>query len=80
MEDIAEAYAKCAIADHIIAICMTKQEKAKHQFRLFYAGSREGETGHAVRCAQDWSKCYVEELKQVPDEEVHSDMERDQEA
>ena len=66
MEDIAESYAKCAIADHIIAICQTPREEAKGELRLFYAGSRSGRTGRAVRCRRDWARFYVSEIGLAP--------------
>lgn len=63
MEDISESFAKAAIADHLIAICQTPEETKKQMMRLFYAGSREGETGHAIRVMRNWHKCYLEELE-----------------
>lgn len=62
MEDIAESYAKCAIADHIFALCMTPAEDKRNELRIHYAGSRSGKTGGTVRCSKDWERSSVEEI------------------
>lgn len=61
MTDVAEAYAKCAISDHIITICQTDAEEIENRARLFFAGSREAETGSQVKVRLDWKTCIIVE-------------------
>lgn len=61
MSDIAEAFSKVQISDHILTICMTEEERLQSQLRLFFAGSREAETGKYVPMRFDWSKCFLKE-------------------
>lgn len=66
MEDIAESYQKCMVADHIIAICGTEEERREKRLRLFFAGSREAETGKLLRIMFDWD---LQRMKQVKKED-----------
>lgn len=76
MEDIAEAYEKCSIADHIFAICASRQEKIQKTVRLYYAGSREGDTGRAIRCSRDWAKSYIEDLGVMSEADIQKAREK----
>jgi replicative DNA helicase len=63
MEDIAESYAKCQVADHILAICGTEEERKVHRLRLFFAGSREAMTERTSRVKFNWRIAYMAEVK-----------------
>jgi replicative DNA helicase len=65
MEDIAESYAKCQVADHIIALCGTEEERKKKRLRLFFAGSREAQTERSSRVKFNW---FISSMKEVEDE------------
>lgn len=54
MQDIAESIQKCAVSDHILSVCMSEEEKMKGEGRLFFAGSREAETGDTVAIRHDF--------------------------
>lgn len=68
MEDIAESYAKCQVADHIIAICGTEDERKKKRMRLFFAGSREAQTERSVRVRFNWKIALIKEVETVEGE------------
>lgn len=63
MEDIAEAYAKVQVADHIVALCGTDEERRENRMRLFFAGSREGNTGGVVRVRFNWTRALLKEVE-----------------
>jgi len=63
MEDIAEAYSKAQVADHIIALCGTEEERKKKRMRLFFAGSREAMTERTSRIKVNWRIAYMQEVK-----------------
>jgi len=63
MEDIAESYAKCQVADHIIALCGTEEERKKKRLRLFFAGSREAQTERTSRVAFNWKIALMKEVE-----------------
>jgi len=50
LQDIAESYEKVMVADIIIALCQTAEEKQKEELRMFVAGNRTGHTGAVIRC------------------------------
>lgn len=61
MQDIAEAIDKCMISDHIITKCATTDEERDKKGRLFFAGSRDAETGGIFPIRYDWSICAISE-------------------
>lgn len=69
MEDVAESYAKVQIADHIVAICGTDEERKQNRLRLFFAGSREAETQRQIRILFNWKKSVMREVEMVTEEE-----------
>ena len=48
--DIAESYEKSNVADVIIALCQTREEKEADMLRLFAAKIRDGGGGWMVKC------------------------------
>jgi len=54
MQDIAESIQKCAVSDHILSVCMSDEEKLKGEARIFFAGSREAETGDQINIRHDF--------------------------
>lgn len=54
MQDIAESIQKCAVSDHIFSVCMSEEEKMQGKARLFFAGSREAETGGQIGIRHDF--------------------------
>jgi hypothetical protein len=68
MEDIAESYAKCQVADHIIAICGTEEERKVNRLRLFFAGSREAMTERTSRIRFNWRIAFMQETKYEEEE------------
>lgn len=61
MQDVAEAIDTCRISDHIITICKTEEEERENKGRLFFAGSREAETGRVIPIRYDWTTCNIYE-------------------
>lgn len=61
MQDVAEAIDTCRISDHIITVCKTEEEERENKGRLYFAGSREAETGRVVPVRYDWSTCNLYE-------------------
>ena len=68
MEDVAESYAKVQIADHIVAVCGTDEERKEKRLRLFFAGSREAETHKQIRIEFNWKKSLMKEVEEVQEE------------
>lgn len=62
MKDIAESFSKVQISDHILTLCQTDEEVITKNFRVFFAGSREAETGKFVKMRYDWERCWMEEI------------------
>lgn len=62
MQDIAEAFAKCAVSDHILSICQTDLEAAQNRARLYFAGSREAESGGTFPIRYNWSTATMLEI------------------
>lgn len=63
MTDIAEDFNKVRIADIVISINKTEEERAINQARLFFAAVRNGPSGFAIRVAQDLSRMkFVKEV------------------
>lgn len=54
--DVAEDFNKIRIADEVFSINATEPEKAAGEARLFFAASRNGESGFSLRIRQDRSK------------------------
>jgi len=48
--DLAESFGKAAVADFMIAISQTKEEKKNNELRYYVAKSRNGESDHTVHC------------------------------
>jgi len=63
MADVAEAIGKAAIADVIISLCQTKDEKTAGTGRLFLAKMRDGEAGKEIPVAINFAKQTILELK-----------------
>lgn len=61
MDDIAEAFAKCQVADHIVSVCQTELEAQEHKGRLYIAGSREARSGVISNVNIDWHTCRITE-------------------
>lgn len=57
MEDIAESYEKIMVADVILTLCQTKEEKKKADLRIFVAGNRTGRSEIVIPC-----KFYPEQM------------------
>jgi len=53
MVDIAESFAKANIADLIIALCQTEEEKYEKEMRLYIAKTRMGETNPTINVIAD---------------------------
>lgn len=53
MTDVAEDFNKIRIADIVISINKTEEEKKSNQARLFFAAVRNGPSGFSIRIAQD---------------------------
>lgn len=56
LEDIAESYAKAMVADVIISLNQTPEEKAREAMRLFIAGSRQGQGGVVIPIYTNFKK------------------------
>jgi replicative DNA helicase len=56
MTDVAEDFNKIRIADIVISINATQEEKDSGEARLFFAASRNTEDGFTLRISQDRSK------------------------
>lgn len=69
MEDIGESYQKVQTADHIVALCGTREERRNGYMRLFYAGSREGATGRTCWMKFKFRKAYMMECEKPMDVE-----------
>jgi replicative DNA helicase len=63
MEDIAEAFTKAAIADLIIGLCQTEDEKDEKIMRLFVAKSRMSSTNPIVTVIADPDRMIVKGYK-----------------
>jgi replicative DNA helicase len=48
--DLAESFGKAAVADFMIAISQTKDEKKNNELRYYIAKSRNGESDYTVHC------------------------------
>ncbi len=62
MQDIAESIQKCGVSDHIFSVCMTEEERMQGKGRLFFAGSREAETGGQVDIVHDFKTSTMSEM------------------
>lgn len=57
--DLAESFAKSAVADFMIALCQTKEEKQMNQLRYFVAKHRNGQDAETICCEIAYEKMYV---------------------
>ena len=73
MNDIAESFAKVQISDHIITLCQTSIEEAEKKLRLYFAGSREAESGGMVPCRINWSTCAMIEIDKESKDSTNED-------
>lgn len=70
MRDIAEAFAKANIADLIIAICQTEEEKQEKEMRLYIAKTRMNETNPTVPVVADLKRMLMRSPNNY-DKEIH---------
>lgn len=70
MRDIAEAFAKANIADLIIAICQTEEEKMEKEMRLYIAKTRMGETNPTIAVVADLKRMLMRSPTNY-DREIH---------
>lgn len=61
MKDIAEAIGKVCVSDHIWTNCRTDEEEKQNKGRIFFAGSREAQTGGIFPFGYDWKHCLLRE-------------------
>lgn len=61
MKDVAEAIGKVAVSDHIWTNCRTDEEEQQKKGRIFFAGSREAQTGGIFPIGYDWKHCIIRE-------------------
>lgn len=59
MDDIAEAFGKAGIADIVISLSQTEDEKYEKEMRLFVAGNRIGPGNPVVRVSFDTDRMYI---------------------
>lgn len=64
MADIADSIKKVAVSDHIISLCKTEAEESLQRARLFFAGSREAETGAHIPVKYCWENCWIQETNE----------------
>jgi len=57
--DLAESFGKAAVADFMIAISQTKEEKKNNELRYYIAKSRNGESDFTVHCDVFYDKMRV---------------------
>ena len=60
--DIAESFEKVQIVDGLIAMCMTPEERAEQQMRLYLAAWRGEQDGVTIQCRYDWSCSLIESI------------------
>lgn len=63
MKDIAESIQKVQVSDHIFSVCMTDEERKQGKGRLFFAGSREAETGGQIAIVHDFATSMMAEAR-----------------
>jgi replicative DNA helicase len=63
MKDISESIQKVQVADHIFSVCMTDEERKQGKGRLFFAGSREAETGGQINIVHDFGTSFMEQAR-----------------
>ncbi len=61
MKDVAEALGKVAVSDHIWTNCRTDEEEKQSKGRIFFAGSREAQSGGIFPIGYDWKHCIIRE-------------------
>lgn len=61
--DLAEAFEKAAIADALIAICRTADEKTEGRARLFAAAMRGKADSYIVECRVDLTSCVITSIQ-----------------
>lgn len=59
VDDMADSIAKARVADVVLAMCMTEEEKAMNRLRLFMAKNRDNISGNVVHCIMDRAKMQV---------------------
>lgn len=70
MRDIAEAFAKANVADIIIAVCQTEEEKMEKEMRLYVAKTRMGETNPTIPVVADLKRMLMRSPNNY-DKEIH---------
>ena len=56
IEDVAESFEKVQIADAILALCQTKDEKSVNEARIYMTALRDVQDGKFIRCSVDHSR------------------------
>jgi len=59
LQDVAESFEKVQIADAILAMCQTEEEKNKGKMRLFVAGLRNEPDGRIINCDCDFDRALI---------------------
>ena len=92
--DFAESFEKAAIADAVVAVCQTDDEKIDGILRLFGAAFRDAEDGRTVECAIDrassrirsialydvaGTRTYIDHEDEQNEEETHTEKRQRQE-
>ncbi len=63
MEDVADSFEKCRVADIILALCQTKEEYKEDKMRIFVAKNREGRKGMSIEFEADLERSLMREEK-----------------
>lgn len=63
--DLAESFGKAAVADFMIAICQTKEEKRLGQLRYFVAKHRNGQDSETICCEVAYEKMLVQSSEEL---------------
>lgn len=66
-EDIAGSMEKIAIADLVIAVCQTKDERLAETARLFVAANREGSDSGLIYIKIDYDRMRIREIRKYSD-------------
>lgn len=61
LDDVSTSLEKIMVADIIISICQTADEKKKDELRLFIAGGRTCQDGVSIPCKVDWKRMIIRE-------------------
>lgn len=72
IDDIAGAVEKAHIADAIVAVCHTDEEKEAHMGRFFVAKNRDNIDEVTIKFKEQLDKCIIESISKA---EVHRERE-----